>query len=170
MKKRVCLMKKSASVSGYCQKTRCLSFDRVEYETHLKHKAWFRSQDEKHTAINGRKAYLATTVGDDCVLGASISLTAAEAGLTEACGHFKAKARACDPDYQPRTVNTDGWAAAINSWKNLFPTIVTLLCFLHGFLRQIQHQSPFHKLNGFVYHDNWLHNLLIATSCAGGPG
>jgi hypothetical protein len=27
--------------------------------------------------------------------------------------------------------------------------------------------SPFHKLNGFVYHDNWLHNLLISTSCAG---
>ena len=27
--------------------------------------------------------------------------------------------------------------------------------------------SPVHKLNGFVYHDNWLHNLLISTSCAG---
>ncbi len=25
-------------------------------------------------------------------------------------------------------------------------------------------RSPFHRLNGFVYHDNWLHNLLIATS------
>jgi hypothetical protein len=27
-------------------------------------------------------------------------------------------------------------------------------------------RSPFHRLNGFVYHDNWLHNLLIATSLA----
>jgi hypothetical protein len=27
--------------------------------------------------------------------------------------------------------------------------------------------SPVHKLNGFVYHDNWLHNLLISTSCTG---
>ena len=27
--------------------------------------------------------------------------------------------------------------------------------------------SPVHKLNGFVYHDNWLHNLLISSSCAG---
>jgi hypothetical protein len=27
-----------------------------------------------------------------------------------------------------------------------------------------QFRSPFHRLNGFVYHDNWLHNLLIASS------
>jgi len=26
------------------------------------------------------------------------------------------------------------------------------------------YQLPVHKLNGFVYHDNWLHNLLISTS------
>ena len=24
--------------------------------------------------------------------------------------------------------------------------------------------SPAHKLNGFVYHENWLHNLLISSS------
>ena len=28
-------------------------------------------------------------------------------------------------------------------------------------------KSPAHKLNGFVYHDNWLHNMLISTSMAG---
>ncbi len=27
--------------------------------------------------------------------------------------------------------------------------------------------SPAHKLNGFVYHDNWLHNLSISTSMSG---
>ncbi len=27
--------------------------------------------------------------------------------------------------------------------------------------------SPVHKLNGFVYHPNWLHNLLISTSAVG---
>ncbi len=27
--------------------------------------------------------------------------------------------------------------------------------------------SPFHDLNGFVYHQNWLHNLLIASSIGG---
>ncbi|MBU0494123.1 MAG: hypothetical protein KKB13_19925 [Chloroflexi bacterium] len=30
-----------------------------------------------------------------------------------------------------------------------------------------QYQSPAHKLNGFVYHDNWLHNLLISASMGG---
>jgi len=25
--------------------------------------------------------------------------------------------------------------------------------------------SPFHKLNGYLYHDHWPHNLLAATSC-----
>lgn len=29
---------------------------------------------------------------------------------------------------------------------------------------QQQFSSPAHKLNGFVYHQNWLHNLLVATS------
>ena len=29
--------------------------------------------------------------------------------------------------------------------------------------------SPFDDLNGFQYHDNWLHNLLIAASRAGNP-
>jgi hypothetical protein len=28
-------------------------------------------------------------------------------------------------------------------------------------------RSPFHDLNGFQYHDNWLHNLLIAASLGG---
>ena len=29
------------------------------------------------------------------------------------------------------------------------------------------YSSPAHKLNGFVYHDNWLHNLMISTSMSG---
>ena len=45
--------------------------------------------DEKHIYINGEKAYIATTVAEDCVLGSSISLTADEKGLTEAYGHFQ---------------------------------------------------------------------------------
>jgi hypothetical protein len=30
-----------------------------------------------------------------------------------------------------------------------------------------QYRSPAHKMNGFVYHEKWLHNLLIATSMSG---
>ena len=245
--------------------------------------------DEKHSRINGEKVYIATTVAQDCVLGASIARQADTPSLTEAYSHFKHEALRLQPDYQPQTVNTDGWTATKNAWLNLFPMIVIIQCFLHAYLsirsrckkladfpqlcqhvwdiyhapsveavyRQVaelyawaqntfqgtawvaiqklcaktgdflltfeypdayrtsnmidrhmepmarclyssryfhghlmsaefqirgwalmhnfwqycprakirkRFQSPVHKLNGFVYHDNWLHNLLISTS------
>jgi hypothetical protein len=249
--------------------------------------------DEKHTRLNGQKAYIATTVANDCVLGVSLALAADEEHLTEAYGHFQREAQHLNPDYQPQTVNTDGWSATQLAWKALFPAITIILCFLHAFLsirsrckhlkdlfpeikqrvwniyhadhaasfcqqahdlqswahhhvsgptlsailklcakadrfvlafdhpdahrtsnmidRQLDlldrclysaryfhghlmsaeyqirawallhnfqpycprakiremYQSPFHKLNGFVYHDNWLQNLLIASSLGG---
>ena len=39
------------------------------------------------------------------------------------------------PDYAPQTVNTDGWWATRNAFGVLFPTIATILCFLHEFLK-----------------------------------
>jgi len=250
--------------------------------------------DEKHVRFNGKKGYIATTVGADCVLGASLSLAADESSLTTSYGYFKAEAQLVDPDYTPDTVNTDGWSPTQKAWQALFTTITIIQCFLHAFLKirdrtkrrykalyadiqqqvwdiyhAVDHQaflcqivdlqcwakqhlagtaldaveklcgkadlfsltfdypqayrtsnmidrhmipldrwlfaaryfhgnwtsaeyqirswvlfhdfmpycprakirdsfiSPAHKLNGFVYHDNWLHNLLISTSCAG---
>ncbi len=38
--------------------------------------------DEKHVHFNGEKGYIATTVGADCVLGASLALTADETALS----------------------------------------------------------------------------------------
>jgi len=90
--------------------------------------------DEKHTRLNGEKAYIATTVAEDCVLGVSLALAADELHLTEAYGHFKREAQGLNPDYQPQTVNTDGWSATQLAWKALFPTITIILCFLHAFL------------------------------------
>jgi hypothetical protein len=90
--------------------------------------------DEKHTRFNGDKAYIATTVGQDCVLGTSLSLTADEAGLTEAYGHFQAEAHNLSPEYTPETVNTDGWRSTHLAWLALFPSITVILCFLHAFI------------------------------------
>ena len=70
--------------------------------------------DEKHTRLNGEKAYIATTVGDDCVLGASIALQADTENLTEAYGHFKTEAQDFVADYEPQSVNIDGWKA---TWR-----------------------------------------------------
>jgi hypothetical protein len=91
--------------------------------------------DEKHIYINGEKAYIATTVGSDCILGASISLSADEEGLTEAYGHFREEALHLNPDYEPESVNIDGWAATQKAWLNLFPLITIIQCFLHAFLK-----------------------------------
>jgi len=90
--------------------------------------------DEKHTRFNGDKAYIAITVGQDCVLGASISLAADEDGLTEAYGHFKTEAQNLSPEYTPDTVNTDGWRSTHLAWLSLFPSITVILCFLHAFI------------------------------------
>jgi hypothetical protein len=91
--------------------------------------------DEKHVRFNGQKAYIATTVGADCVLGASMSLSADTDDLTEAYGHFRQEAHRVEPDYQPETVNTDGWTATQNAWRSLFPLVVIVECFLHAFLK-----------------------------------
>lgn len=250
--------------------------------------------DEKHVHFNGEKGYIATTVGADCVLGASLTFSADETGLTTAYGYYKKEALTVAPDYRPETINTDGWGATQNAWLALFPGLVIIQCFLHAFLKirerakrryqqlyaEIQQQvwniyraadrpdffrqmadfqlwagqhltgpaleavnklcakadafalafdhptafrtsnmvdrhmiplerwlfasrhfhghwtsaelqirtwvlfhdfmpycprakirehaiSPVHQLNGFVYHQNWLHNLLISTSCSG---
>jgi hypothetical protein len=90
--------------------------------------------DEKHTRWNDEKAYIATTVADDCVLGAALALAADEEQLTAAYRQFKEEAQRLNPDYQPETVNTDGWSATQLAWKTLFPTIVIILCFLHAFI------------------------------------
>jgi hypothetical protein len=91
--------------------------------------------DEKHARFNGHKAYIATTVGADCVLGASVTLNADEAALTEAYSQFKQEAQNIDFDYAPQTVNTDGWTATQKAWQTLFVTITIIECFLHAFLK-----------------------------------
>jgi hypothetical protein len=91
--------------------------------------------DEKHTRLLKNKAYVACTVAEECVLGASIALSASEKELAEAYCDFKEEACELDPDYQPKTVNTDGWLATQAAWQTLFPGVVIILCFLHAFLK-----------------------------------
>ena len=91
--------------------------------------------DEKHTHFNGDKAYIAITAALDCILGASISLAADNEGLTEAYGHFQQEILHLKPDYEPKTVNTDGWIATQNAWISLFPLITIIECFLHAFIK-----------------------------------
>lgn len=91
--------------------------------------------DEKHTRLNGKKVYIATTVGNDCVLGASVALQADEKDLTRAYQQFKMEAQNVKLNYQPGTVNTDGWWATQSAWRNLFVNVVVIACFLHAFIK-----------------------------------
>jgi hypothetical protein len=91
--------------------------------------------DEKHTRIQGKKTYVATTVGNQCILGVSLAQDASEKALTKAYGAFKDEAQCLDPEYSPKSVNTDGWKATKGAWKRLFPSIVLISCFLHVFIK-----------------------------------
>jgi hypothetical protein len=90
--------------------------------------------DEHHQPRDGTKNYIATTVGAGCCLGAALAPTAGAGDLQAAYGVFKAEAHNVRADYRPATVNTDGWAATRQAWQALFPLVVILRCFLHGWL------------------------------------
>jgi hypothetical protein len=91
--------------------------------------------DEHHQSREGKKLYIATTVGDGCLLGAEPAEAAGADDLEAAYGVFKAEACDVTARYTPRTVSTDGWKGTQAAWKALFPEVVILLCFLHSWLK-----------------------------------
>lgn len=91
--------------------------------------------DEKHTRIVGNKVYVATTVGNQCILGAAVAEDAGEQSLRNTYQVFKDEAQCIEPSYAPTTVNMDGWKATRNAWKILFTSVVIICCFLHIFIK-----------------------------------
>lgn len=91
--------------------------------------------DEHHQPLDGQKVYIATTVGGGCCLGAEPAEAAGADDLKAAYAAFKGEARDVTPSYAPKTVSTDGWKGTQAAWKALFPRVVILLCFLHGWLK-----------------------------------
>jgi hypothetical protein len=90
--------------------------------------------DEKHSWWLGERIYIAVTAAKECFLGVSLAIDAGTDALTQAYGVFHAEALALNPDYCPKTVNTDGWEATQTAWQTLFPGITLILCFLHTVL------------------------------------
>jgi hypothetical protein len=91
--------------------------------------------DEKITWLAGEEVVVPTTVGGGCVLGISVATQATSAGLQQAYGEFKTEATAVFPDYTPRSVCTDGFAPTRDAWRQLFPRLTLVLCFLHAILK-----------------------------------
>ncbi len=91
--------------------------------------------DEHHQSLDGKKVYIATTVGDGCCLGAEPAEAAGTEDLKAAYAAFKDEARDVTAKYAPVTVSTDGWKGTQAAWEALFPRVVILLCFLHAWLK-----------------------------------
>jgi hypothetical protein len=90
--------------------------------------------DEHHQTHDGDKVFIATVVAGGCCLGASVVDTCDEEALKKGYGIFQQEADNVEPAYTPQTVNTDGWQATQLAWRALFPLVVVLRCFLHGWL------------------------------------
>lgn len=111
--------------------------------------------DEKFTSLNGKRMFVATTVGADVILGAATSPTAQTSDLTDAYGEFRTEALRLKPGYQPETVNTDGWKQTKLAWQNLFPLIFVIRCFLHAYMRirdRCKSTSVFTEIRAMIWH------------------
>lgn len=95
--------------------------------------------DEKFTRLNGQAVYVATTVGEDVILGATVSLSVQTAELEQAYSEFNREVLRLNPDYVPQTLNLDGWRPTKAAWLRLFPTLIVIRCFLHAFFRIRDH-------------------------------
>lgn len=111
--------------------------------------------DEKHTWINGEKLYAATTVAQGLILGVGIAQSTSTNDLFQAYKEFQTEAFAIDPNYQPETLNTDGWLPTQQAWQQLFPSITIILCFLHSFLKIEKRAKHFKDLFDSLKHKAW---------------
>lgn len=98
---------------------------------------------------------MAVTAALGCFLGVGLATAATAAALTRAYGEFQQEAICHNPDYQPQSVNTDGWEGTQTAWKALFPGITLILCFLHTVLgiQRLCRRTP--QLFNWVTHHLW---------------
>ena len=76
--------------------------------------------DEHHADWAGQKGYVATTVGEGCLLGVGLTAAADDAHLQEAYGVFAAEARTSSPSTPPRR-STPTVGRRRNAFQALFP-------------------------------------------------
>jgi hypothetical protein len=91
--------------------------------------------DEKITWLGGQEVVIPTTVGGGCVLGISVAQEATSDSLEDAYREFVTEAHEVFPEYQARSVCTDGFPATREAWRRLLPHLTVVLCFLHSILK-----------------------------------
>ena len=107
--------------------------------------------DEHHTDWCGQKGFVAMTAAKGCTLGIGLTDEADESHLVQAYGTFAQEARDLHDQYQPKSVNTDGWWATQNAFLSLFPSICVVLCFLHGFIKVKERCFKEHELHQKIW-------------------
>lgn len=112
--------------------------------------------DEKHSWRVGERVFIPTTIGSSCFLGVDIVERAETPDLVNGYGCFRDEALTLNPNYQPQTVTTDGWDHTQAAWRQLFPGIAIILCFLHSVLdiqqRCRKTKGLWRKLTGRLWH------------------
>lgn len=91
--------------------------------------------DEKVAWLSGQEVSLTTTVAEGCFLGVGLATEVTAEALAAGYGEFKGEAQALSADYAPETVCTDGFRATRLAWRQLFPTLTLILCYLHGVIK-----------------------------------
>ena len=91
--------------------------------------------DEEHTRTKGNKSYIATTIAKGCILGVEVAKSAGETDLKKAYNVFKQEALDLNPDYQPKTINTDGWTPLRKVLKELWVNVTLIQCILHAYIK-----------------------------------
>ena len=98
--------------------------------------------DAKQSWLNGQRVSSATTAGQACLLGASVSTAAGPADWKDADGVFAEAAHAVDPDDAPQSVHTDGWQPTPGAWNTLCDNVTLILCVLQAFLTIRDRTTP----------------------------
>lgn len=127
--------------------------------------------DEKHTWMLGNKTYVATTDGEDCILGAAVAKDAIGKALIDAYQVYKKEARCIKPKMNRRLYTTQYFHGSmdavqlrirgrtlIHNFGPYNPRIANLLIGL---------KSSTERLNHLRYHKIWLHKLYASASLGG---
>jgi hypothetical protein len=104
--------------------------------------------DEEHTYVKGKKAYIATTVAKGCLLGAEVVWKASEKVLRKAYQVAADELFNINPLHRVVTSNTDGWSATQNALKIIYKGVAIVQCYLHGFIK-IRHRKTNNRLDEF---------------------
>jgi hypothetical protein len=90
--------------------------------------------DEKVTYFNGDDICVAEIAAQGCVVGAAVCKGNSAKELAEGYGIFATEAKNVEPEYEPKTVNSDGSKSTQAAWKTIFCNVTIIQCFLHAFI------------------------------------